>query len=314
MNSSKKLVEQIEKLKSRHHAVILAHNYQLPEVQDMADFSGDSLELSRKAAATPAEVIVFCGVHFMAETAALLSPQKTVLIPDDKAGCPMADMAKVEDVVKLRQAHPDAIVVTYVNSSAAVKAVSHVCCTSANAVEIVNRIPRDREIIFVPDQYLGKHAEKITKRKMIHWSGYCPTHVRLLPEHIEAARETHPDALVMVHPECRPDVGAIADEVLSTGGMCRFASTTPAKTIIVGTENGLLHRLRKENPDKQFIPLHEKAVCPNMKLTNLEKVIWSLETFQHKIEIPTDISEKARASIVQMLEDGPIEGDRTSHG
>jgi len=314
MSSKKNLVDQIETLKHKHNAVILAHNYQLPEVQDMADFAGDSLELSRKAAATSADVIVFCGVHFMAETAQLLSPEKTVLLPDDKAGCPMADMAEVEDVVKLREAHPDAIVVTYVNSSAAVKAVSHVCCTSANAVDIVNRIPKDREIIFVPDQYLGKHAERMTNRKMIHWNGHCPTHMRLLPEHIEQARQTHPDALVMVHPESRPDVSTLADEVLSTGGMCRVAKETQAKTVIVGTETGLLHRLSKENPDKRFFPLSEQAICPNMKRCTLEKVVWSLETLQHKIEIPADIADNAKAAIVEMLADGPIVGARTTHG
>lgn len=314
MSSISDLQNQINVLKKKRSAVILAHNYQLPEVQDIADFSGDSLELSRKAAATDADVIVFCGVHFMAETAALLSPQKTVLLPDENAGCPMADMIVAEDVITLRQAHPAAVVVCYVNSSAAVKAVSDVCCTSANAVDIVKRIPKGREIIFVPDQYLGKHAEKVTGREIIPFQGYCPTHVRLLPEHVENARKLYPGAPVIVHPESRPDVCDSADDVLSTGGMVRFAAETGAKQVVVGTETGLLHRLSNENPDKEFIPLLKRAVCPNMKLINLEKIEWSLEKLQYKVAVTGEEADKAKNAILAMLGDGPILGNGVTNG
>jgi quinolinate synthase len=308
MSSVSDLVKKIEVLKKKHNAVLLAHNYQLPEVQDIADFSGDSLELSRRAAATDADVIVFCGVHFMAETAALLSPDKTVLLPDKKAGCPMADMIEAADVIELRKAHPGAVVVCYVNSSAAVKAESDVCCTSANAVDIVNRIPADRDIIFIPDQYLGKHAAKITGREIISFQGYCPTHVRLLPEHVKNARKQYPNAPVIVHPESRPDVCDLADDVLSTGGMVRFSLETDAKQVVVGTETGLLHRLRNENPDKEFIPLLERAVCPNMKRINLEKIAWSLEELQYKVEVIGAEAAMAKEAILAMLGDGPIVG------
>jgi quinolinate synthase len=308
MSSVSDLVKKIEVLKKKHNAVLLAHNYQLPEVQDIADFSGDSLELSRKAAATDADVIVFCGVHFMAETAALLSPDKAVLLPDKKAGCPMADMIEAADVIELRLAHPGAVVVCYVNSSAAVKAESDVCCTSANAVDIVNRIPKDKDIIFIPDQYLGKHAAKITGREIISFQGHCPTHVRLLPEHVKNARKQYPNAPVIVHPESRPDVCELADDVLSTGGMVRFSLETNAKQVVVGTETGLLHRLRNENPDKEFIPLLERAVCPNMKRINLEKIAWSLEELQYKVEVAGAEAAMAKEAILAMLGDGPIVG------
>ncbi|MDJ0764149.1 MAG: quinolinate synthase NadA [Myxococcota bacterium] len=306
MNSKQHLLEKIADLKKTRRAVILAHNYQLPEIQDMADFNGDSLELSRKAKDTDAEVIVFCGVHFMAETAALLSPEKTVLLPDQNAGCPMADMAEARDVLELRRQHPDALVVCYVNSTAAVKALSDVCCTSANAVDVVSRIPKDRDIIFVPDKYLGQHVERMAGRKLILWPGYCPTHVRLQPEHIESARVSYPGVTVMVHPECRPEVAMLADEVLSTGGMCRFARETSTETIAVGTEVGLLHRLKKENPSKRFIPLLDQAVCPNMKLTTLASVVWALENRQNTIAVDSPIREPARAAIERMLDSGPI--------
>lgn len=306
MYGKQELIRQIQKAKKERNALILAHNYQLPEVQDIADFSGDSLELSRKAKDNPADVIVFCGVHFMAETAALLSPEKTVLLPDLAAGCPMADMATADALLSLRKKHPDAIVVCYVNSTAAVKALSDVCCTSANAVDIVSRIPEDREVIFVPDKYLGKHVERMTGRELILWDGYCPTHVRLQPEHVRLARQQYPDAAIMVHPESRPDVCELADAVLSTGGMCRFAAETDKQTVVVGTETGLIHRLRVENPEKVFIPLLEQAVCPNMKMINLEKVLGALNEMQYQITIPSDTSADARRAIETMLDSGPI--------
>lgn len=302
MSSIDELVKNITALKAERDALILAHNYQRPEVQDIADFSGDSLELSRKAAANAKPVVVFCGVHFMAETAALLAPEKTVLLPDLDAGCPMADMVTPDILREMKAAHPDAAVVCYVNSSAEVKAMSHVCCTSANAPEVVKNIPEDREVIFVPDQYLAGHVERTLGRKLITHPGYCPTHARMLKEHIESAREAHPGAPVMVHPECRAETALAADEVLSTGGMVKFAQETDAATIIVGTETGLIHRLQKENPEKRFIPLLERAICPNMKLISLDKVARSLETMTPRVEVPAEVGEKAKRSIVRMLD------------
>ena len=301
MSSKDALIEAILKKKQERGAVILAHNYQLPEVQDIADFSGDSLELSRKAENLDAEVVVFCGVHFMAETAAILSPEKIVLLPDLGSGCPMADMLDAESLAELQSVHPDAVTVCYVNSTAEVKALSDVCCTSANAPEVVASIPSDREVLFVPDQYLGGHVERTLKRDLIKFPGYCPTHARVLPEHIEAARKAYPGAPVMVHPECRAETCLAADAVLSTGGMCKFASESDAKTILVGTEIGLLHRLRKENPDKNFVPVLEQAVCPNMKKNTLESILSSLETLSPRVTVPPETAEKAKRSIVNML-------------
>jgi quinolinate synthase len=238
----------------------------------------------------------------MAETAAILSPEKTVLLPEPEAGCPMADMVDAGGLRELKEKHPGAVVVCYVNSSAAVKAESDICCTSANAERVVEGIPADKEIIFVPDKYLGTWVRDRVNRPMILWSGFCPTHVRILPEHLRARREEHPGAVVMVHPECPPEVTALADEVLSTSGMCRFARSTTASTVIVGTEKGIIHRLRKENPDKEFIPATEEAVCPNMKLTNLEKVLWSLEEMKVRIEVPEEIRRRALTAVERMVE------------
>jgi len=304
MHDDPSLLDKLKRLKARRNAVILAHNYQLPEVQDAADFTGDSLELSYAARDASADVIVFCGVHFMAETAAILSPGKTVLLPDESAGCPMADMVTAEDVAALRAEHPDAAVVCYVNSTAAVKAACDVCCTSSNAVDIVGRFPADREVVFVPDKYLGDHVRRTLGRDLILWPGYCPTHARLLPEHVAAARAAHPGAPVLVHPECRADVAAAADAVLSTGGMVRFARETTADTVVVGTEIGMLHRLGKENPRARFVPLHEAAVCGNMKKIDLAKVIQSLEEMAPRIEVPAKIAERARAAVTRMLAPG----------
>ena len=283
------LVDKIEKLKKQQSAIILAHNYQPGEIQDIADYTGDSLGLSVKASQTDAKVIVFCGVRFMAETAAILSPEKTVLLPDKLAGCPLADMADTERLRQLNAEHPGAAVVCYVNSSAEVKAESDICCTSANAARVVAQIEPDREIIFLPDQYLGSYVQGVTGRKMTLWPGFCPTHMRILPEHIALKRKQYPDARVIVHPECRREVALEADEVLSTGGMCRYARETDASTIIVGTEVGIIHRLQKENPDKHFVPATAQAICPNMKLITLEHVLWALEELQHRIEVPGEI-------------------------
>ena len=294
--------DRIRELARCRKAVILAHNYQLPEIQDVADFCGDSLELSRKAAATDAETIIFCGVYFMAETAAILSPSKCVLIPDPQAGCPMVDMAPVEAVRALKAKHPGAIVVTYVNSSAAVKAESDICCTSANAAKIVAELPAGAAILFVPDQNLGHYVQQVTGRPMILYPGCCPTHARLTPDEIRAARQAHPGASVMIHPECRPETVALADAVLSTSGMLRYARETPADAFIVATETGMLHRLRKENPGKTFHPASDLLICPNMKRITLEKVLWSLEDLKHVVSVPEPTRLAALRAVERMVQ------------
>ena len=294
------LIENILQLKRQRNAVILAHNYQLGEVQDIADFVGDSLGLSQKAAETDAEVIVFCGVHFMAETASILCPDKVVLLPDIHAGCPMADMITAEKLRQRKKELPDAAVVCYVNSTAEVKAESDICCTSANAVKVVESLDA-REILFVPDQYLGHYISTKTNKKMILWPGFCHTHIRIQPQHITNLRQEYPQAKVVVHPECRPEVIALADEVLSTGGLCRYASRSEVKEVIVGTEIGIIHRLRKENPGKKFIPASEQAVCPRMKLITLEGILWSLQEMTPEIKVPEAIRLRARVAVDKML-------------
>ncbi len=302
-DSRAQLAEKILSLKKERNAVILAHNYQLGEVQDIADFVGDSLELSQNAARTDADVIVFCGVHFMAETASILCPDKMVLLPVLEAGCPMANMIRAEDLRKMKKEHPGAVVVCYVNTTAEVKAESDICCTSANAVRLVQRLEA-REIIFVPDQYLGHYVSTKTGKKMILWPGYCPTHVRIQAEDIHRLRKMYPRAEVMVHPECRPEVVAIADFVLSTGGMIRHAKSSQAAEIIVGTEIGMIYRLRKENPDKVFIPISEQAVCPNMKMITLENILWSMEDMSPQVKVAEDIRLKAKKAVDRMIEVG----------
>jgi quinolinate synthase len=294
----KELEERILALKKERNAVILAHNYQRGEVQDIADIVGDSLELSQKAAATDADVIVFCGVHFMAETASILCPERTVLLPDAHSGCPMADMINAEQLREEKKKLPGATVVTYINSSAEVKAESDYCCTSANGVKVVASIDND-EIIFVPDQYLGDYIAKNTGKNLTLWPGYCPTHVRILPEDITARRKEHPQAKVVVHPECRPDV--IAHEALSTSGILRYATREDVKVLIVGTEVEILHRLAKENPGKKFIPASKKAICPNMKRITIDKVLHSLETLKPEVKVPEEIRIKAKAAVDRML-------------
>ena len=301
-DSDAALLEKIKNLKKSKKAIFLVHNYQLGEIQDIADFVGDSLELSQKAAATEADVIVFCGVHFMAETASILCPDKIVLLPDRHAGCPMADMITVTRLKEQKKAHPRATVVCYVNSTAAVKAESDVCCTSANAVRIVEKLTDAEEIIFVPDQYLGNYVTTQTGREMILWPGFCPTHVRIQPRDITRLKAEHPLAKVVVHPECRPEVTALADAVLSTGGIIRFAREADAVEIIVGTEIGILHRLRKENPGKRFIPASEQAICPRMKLITLETVLWSLENMAHQVRVPERTRLMAKDAVDKMLE------------
>jgi len=295
------LLGKINKVKDSHKAVILAHNYQPGEIQDIADFTGDSLGLSIKAAETDAEVIVFCGVQFMAETAAILSPEKTVLLPDEFAGCPLADMITAEQLRELKQQHPDALVVCYVNSSAEVKAESDYCCTSSNAVEIINLLPENGEIIFVPDRHLGQHVIEQTGRELILWPGYCHVHVLITEEDIKNKKAKYPDAVVMVHPECTEPVKALADEIVSTGGMLKFVAKSSAKQFIIGTETGMIHALKRQNPDSEFIAASNRAVCPNMKRITLEKILWALEDMQYKITVPEPIRVKAQKALDRMV-------------
>lgn len=297
-----KLLRKIEQLKDQRKAVILAHNYQPGEIQDLADFTGDSLGLSIKASQTQAETIVFCGVLFMAETAAILSPEKTVLLPEKTAGCPMADMITAEQLRRLKQEHPDALVVCYVNSSAEVKAESDYCCTSANAVEVVNSLPEDKRIIFVPDQHLGQFVAERTGRDLILWPGYCTTHVAITTDDIKAAKAKYPEAIVIAHPECSEPVKALADELLSTSQMLKLAAKGTAKQFIVATETGIIHSLKKQNPDVEFIPASDRAICPNMKKITLDKVIASLEDMQYEITIPEAISTRAKKALDRMVE------------
>ena len=294
--------EKIQELKRERGAIIIAHNYQPDEVQAIADFTGDSLELSRKAAALEEEVIVFCGVHFMAETAAILSPEKTILLPDRFAGCPMADMITADQLRAKKAEYPDAVVISYVNSSAAVKAECDLCCTSSNAKKIVSSVPADRDIIFVPDTHLGHYVQEELGREMIIWDGYCPTHSRIRDVDIIREKEDHPRAVVIAHPECPPSIRELADQLLSTGQMCTYAQESDEKEFIVATEMGLLYRLRNENPGKKFYAVSDRALCPNMKKIDLEKVLWSLEDMQYHITVPEEIANRARLSIERMLE------------
>ena len=294
------VVEEISRLRRERRAVILAHNYCRAEVQDVADFTGDSLELARRASGVEADVIVFCGVYFMAETAAILNPGKTVLVPDETAGCPMADMITGEQLRELKARHPGAAAVCYVNSTAEVKAECDICVTSGNAERVMSSFPKDREIIFVPDQHLGSHIAGLLGVEYVLWPGYCPTHARLTAKQIADARAAHPGATVMVHPECPREVRDAADQRLSTGGMCAYAKNSSDTEFIVGTELGILHRLRKENPGKNFYPAAQ-LVCPNMKKTTLDKVRDSLANLETRVTVPEDIATRARRAIEAML-------------
>ena len=301
-----KLLKKIEKLKVERNAVILAHNYQQGEVQDLADFTGDSLGLSIKAAETDAEVIVFCGVHFMAETAAILSPQKTVLLPDKEAGCPMADMITAEQLRDLKSKHPEALVICYVNTSAEVKAESDYCCTSANAAEVVDSLPKDKKIIFVPDKYLGQYVAEKSGRDFVLWPGYCHVHAVITENDIKKVKVHWPDAIVMAHPECTKPAKELADRILSTSQMIKFTKESNTKQFIVATEKGIIHALKKENPDAEFIPASERTICPNMKKITIEKVLWALEQMQHEITVPEQIRQKAKKALDRMVETLPI--------
>ncbi|MES0341109.1 MAG: quinolinate synthase NadA [Candidatus Humimicrobiaceae bacterium] len=301
MNTIKSLADRIQILKEEKDAIILAHNYQVGEVQDIADFVGDSLQLSIEASKVTNSIIVFCGVHFMAETAKILNPDKMVLLPDSNAGCPMADMITADQLRELKEKHPGAVVICYVNSTAEVKALSDICCTSSNAIKVVESVPEDKDIIFIPDKYLGSYIQGKTGRKMIFWNGYCPTHNRINAKQIIELKKKHLDAEVIVHPENTPEVIEVADRVESTGGMLKYMKDSDNKSFIVGTEVGIIHRLKKESPDKEFIPAFAKAICPNMKLITLEKVLWALEGEETKIEVPEDIAVKAKSAIDRMI-------------
>jgi len=293
---------ELRRLATERHAVVLAHHYQRLEVQEAADFVGDSLELARKAAGTDADVILFAGVHFMAETAKILAPDKTVQMPEIRAGCPMARMVTADGLRELKAEHPDAVVVSYVNTTADVKAETDVCCTSANGVEIVRRYPDEQEIIFVPDQHLGDWISRQTGRRMILWPGYCPIHAIIQPHDILARREEHPEAKVMAHPECSRGVVDLADVVTSTSGMLRFPDSDDATAYIVATEVGLLTGLRKRYPDRMFVPATDYAVCANMKLTTLGSAIAALRDGANVIDVPPDIRFRALRAVERMVQ------------
>ena len=298
--ADKEIAEEIRRLAKKRKAILLAHNYQLPEIQDIADLTGDSLELSIKAAKTDAEVIVFCGVHFMAETASIVSPEKTVLIPRKDAGCPMADMITPESLdIKLAQIGKMPVV-TYVNSTAAVKAHSTVCCTSANVIAVVNSLA-EQEILMTPDRNLAQYAASHTNKKIHFWDGYCPIHDRLTANEAQVAKDAHLDALFMAHPECRPEVLALADAILSTSGMLKFAKESEAQSFIVGTEEGLLYPLQRANPEKHFYKASKTMMCEDMKKTTLDVVYRSLKDMAHEVKVPESIRTKAVRAVEKML-------------
>ncbi len=302
MDKIQLLSDEIKRLKDQRRAVILSHFYQRPEIQEIADFVGDSLELSRQAAATDAGVIVFCGVHFMAESAAILSPDKTVLLPEINAGCPMADMVDAEALRAQKSRMEGAVVVCYVNTSAEVKAESDIACTSANAVSVINSIPRDRPVLFIPDKNLGRYVAGRTARdNLTVWEGFCATHDRLTGKDVVRIKAEYPGALVLAHPECRSEVLELADAVASTSGMLKYAGESPAREFIICTEIGILHQFRKRYPDKKFYPASNRLSCPNMKATTLEKVHRALVTMEPRITVPEEIRQRALVSLDRML-------------
>ncbi len=295
------LVAQILKLKQERNAVVVAHNYQIDDVQEIADVVGDSFALSKYCAEDPRDVIVFCGVHFMAESAKILSPQKTVLLPEINAGCPMADMVTAQDVREMKQKYPGAAVVCYINTSAEVKAECDICCTSSNAVKVIESLTEE-QIIFVPDKNLGDYiAKKVPRKKMILWEGYCITHHRVTTEDVNMAKEGHPDALILAHPECRPEVVTLADFVGSTKQIIDFAAASKEDKFIIGTEMGVLVRLKKDNPHKTFYLLSQGLICPNMKKTKLESVYHALKDMKYTIELAEEIRLKAKGCLERML-------------
>ena len=292
--------DEIFRLKEDRHAIILAHNYQPVEVQDIADLTGDSLELSRAAATMDGDIIVFCGVDFMAETAAIISPEKTVLLPAPEACCPMADMITADELKLLKSRHPEAAVVCYVNTTAEVKAESDICCTSSNAVKVVNSL-KEEQILFVPDRNLGLYTQRFTKKEILPWEGFCSVHDQITPDDVRKAHDLHPGAIILVHPECRPEVIDLADHVASTSGIIRQVCNSSEKEFIIGTEVGILHRLIRECPTKQCYPLSPAAICRNMKKTDLNKIRNALISLQPRITVPEEIAHRARCAIERML-------------
>ncbi len=292
---------EIRELVKERNAVILAHNYQVPEVQDTADMCGDSLELSMRASRTDADVIIFCGVRFMAETAAILSPDKTVILPAKDAGCPMADMITEEDVLRKRADQPDLFVLSYVNTTAAVKAESDMCCTSANAVRVVQTIDPSRPVFMTPDRNLAQYTIRCTGRSMDYWDGFCIVHQRLTPERVTQVKSSNPQALFVAHPECRPEVLDLADRVESTSGMISLARESDQQTFIIGTETGILHPLSKAGPGKTFIPADPAMVCKNMKKTGLPEVLQALETLEPMVRVPEETRVRAKRAVDRML-------------
>ncbi|NQV31979.1 MAG: quinolinate synthase NadA [Phycisphaeraceae bacterium] len=296
------LIEKIKALKTRRKAVVLAHNYQSPEIQDLADFAGDSLGLSVQAAQTDAEVIVFCGVRFMAETAVILSPDKAVLLPDKHAGCPMADMITVDELREHKANYPGALVVCYVNSTADVKALSDYCCTSSNALELVRTLPTDKPILFVPDQNLGNYVkQRCPEHDIVLWPGFCRSHILITAQDVRDAKAAHPGAVVLAHPECKDEVKDLADELLSTGQMLTFVKTSAASKYIIATEVGILHSLKKANPEAGYVAASERAYCENMKKITVEKVLWALEDMVHPVTVPQDVSVRAKLALDRMI-------------
>ncbi|TLS48638.1 quinolinate synthase NadA [Paenibacillus antri] len=298
---NRELRERLAQLKKERNAIILAHYYQRDEIQEVADFRGDSFLLAQKAAETDADTIVFCGVHFMGESAKILAPNKTVIIPDERAGCPMADMVNVEGLRELKRKHPNAKVVTYINSSAEIKAETDIVCTSANAVKVIQSVDSD-EIIWVPDKNLGDYVSKFTDKKMIIWEGYCNTHDMLTVKDVVEMRQQYPNALFVVHPECRPEVVKLADFVGSTTAIIDYCKKSDHQEFIVGTEDGTGYQLRKDSPNKTFHFASKYLVCPNMKVNNLKKLVRCLETMQPEIHVPEDVAERARLSLERMLQ------------
>lgn len=294
------IIEEITKLKKEKNAIVLVHNYQRSEIQNIADSLGDSLGLAREAAKTDARIIVFCGVRFMAETAKILSPEKTVIIPRKDAGCPMADMITAEDLRILKGKYPGAKVVSYVNTNADVKAESDICCTSANAINVVRNITAEK-IIFTPDKNLAAYCQRFTDKEIIPWNGYCYVHEKIREGEVRLAKEKFPDALLLVHPECNPSVIDLADEVLSTSGMLNFAKKSDKKRFLIGTEEGLIYRLKKENPGKEFYAAGTAKMCRNMKLTTINDVYFSLKEERYTIELPEGIIEFAQKALEAML-------------
>lgn len=300
---NKTMEDRVKQLKTLHNTIILVHNYQLPEIQDIADFLGDSLDLAMRATKTDADNIVFCGVDFMAESAKILNPNKNVIIPDKDAICPMANMIKPEDLLKLKNNHPDAEIVSYINTTAEIKALSDICCTSANAAKVVKKID-SKKVIFTPDRHLGAYVQRLVPEKeMILWPGLCPTHHNIRKKDILQLKEKHPNAEVLVHPECRLEVIDIADHALSTNGMVNYAKKSDTKEFIIGTEKELCYRLKSENPNKEFYPI-KSAICPNMKKITLEKVLNSLKTLEPKVQLPDEIMEKAKKPLQRMMDVG----------